>query len=140
LGLLLAVIVLPANVQDRDGAKTLFMYATEMLTTIKTIWADGAYAGQLIEWVSVWCGWTLEIVKRLKDVAGFVPLRKRWIVERTIAWLNLSRRLSKDYEYLEPSSEAMVRISAVRFMLHRRFRPRRARRRRNAKKLIAASS
>ena len=131
MGLLLAVIVLPANVQDRDGAKTLFMHAAGMLATLKTIWADGAYAGQLIEWVNAWCGWTLEIVKRLKDVAGFTPLRKRWIVERTIAWLNLSRRLSKDYEYLEASSEAMVRISAVRFMLHRRFRPRPRKRRKH---------
>jgi transposase len=133
---LLAVIVLPANVQDRDGAKTLFMHAAGMLTSLKTIWADGAYAGQLIDWVQAWCGWTLEIVKRLKDTAGFTPLRKRWIVERTFAWLSLSRRLSKDYEYLEASSEAMVRIRMVQCMLHRRFRPQRSR----ARKRTAASS
>ena len=99
------------------------MRAAAVLATIKTVWADGAYAGLLIDWLKNACGWTLEIVKRLKDVAGFVPLRKRWIVERTFAWLGHSRRLSKDYEYLIASSEAMVNISAARFMLRRRFRP-----------------
>jgi putative transposase len=118
------VVVLPANVQDRDGAKTLFTRAAMLLTTLKTIWADGAYAGLLIEWLKNTFGWTLEIVKRLKDAAGFIPLRKRWIVERTISWLNHARRLSKDYEYLTESSEAMVNISAGRMMLHRRYRPR----------------
>lgn len=123
LGLLLAVRVLPANVQDRDGGRILLRYAAGIVASIKIIWADGAYAGQLITWAKAFLGWTLEIVKRIKDTAGFTPLRKRWIVERTFAWLIHSRRLSKDYEYLEVSSEAMVRLSAIQGMLHRRFRP-----------------
>jgi transposase len=123
LGLLLRVVVLPANVQDRDGAKWLFVRAATLFATINTVWADGAYAGQLIAWLQRWCGWTLEIVKRIKDVTGFTPLRKRWIVERTFAWLDHSRRLSKDYEYLLERSEDMVQIAAVKFMLHHRYRP-----------------
>lgn len=123
LGLLLSVVVLPANIQDRDGAKWLFVRAAALLPSIAWVWADGAYAGQLIAWLKSWCGWTLEVVRKLKDEAGFHPLRKRWIVERTFAWLDHQRRLSKDYEYLVQNSEAMVQIAAVQLMLHRLCRP-----------------
>ena len=83
------------------------------------IWADGGYAGQLVEWTAAFGNWVLEIVKRTDDVKGFKLLPHRWIVERTFAWLGRYRRHSKDYEYLTASSEAMIKISMINLMLHR---------------------
>ncbi len=70
-------------------------------------------------WVERECGWTLEIVKRADDLRGFVVLPKRWIVERTFAWLGKCRRLSKDYEHLVASSEAMIRLAMIGLMVRR---------------------
>ena len=84
---------------------------------LKLIWADGGYAGQLIDWAKHLGRWTLQIVKRTE--AGFAVLPKRWIVERTFAWLGKYRRLSKDYETLTDSSESMIRIAMINLMLHR---------------------
>jgi putative transposase len=123
LGLLLGVVVHGADVQDRDGAKLLFIQVAATLPSIARIWADGGYAGKSIEWLQGWCGWTLEIVKKLGDAAGFHLLPKRWIVERTLAWLDHQRRLSKDYEYLTLHSEAMVQVASAQLMLHRLCRP-----------------
>jgi putative transposase len=119
LGLLLAVVVHSAAIQDRDGAKLLFLKAAVLFPTISLVWADGGYAGQLIEWLQQWCGWVLEIVRKLEQQVGFQVLRKRWIVERTFAWLGHSRRLSKDYEELIENSEAMIQIAMIRLMLQR---------------------
>jgi putative transposase len=112
-----------AAIQDRDGAKLLFFKAATLFPTISLVWADGGYAGKLIEWLDHWCGWILEIVRKLGDHAGFQLLPKRWIVERTFAWLGHSRRLSKDYEELVENSEAMIQISMIRLMLQRLCRP-----------------
>jgi putative transposase len=119
LGLLLGVVVHGANVQDRDGAKLLFIQVATWFPTIQRVWADGGYAGKLIEWLQRWSGWTLEIVKKLADTAGFQLLPRRWIVERTLAWFGHQRRLSKDYEYLTLHSEAMVQVASIQLMLHR---------------------
>ena len=86
-------------------------------TRLTLIWADGGYAGKLIAWVKDICGWRLEIVKRSDDVKGFKVVPKRWIVERTFAWLYRYRRLSKDYEYLVSSSENMIYIAMIQLML-----------------------
>ena len=123
LGLLLAVVVHPADIQDRDGAKLLFVKAAALFPTISLVWADGGYAGQLIEWLKEWCGWVLEIVKKIEQQVGFQLLPKRWIVERTFAWLAHYRRLSKDYEQLTENSEAMIQIAMMQLMLHRLHRP-----------------
>jgi putative transposase len=123
LGLLLAVVVHSAAIQDRDGAKRLFFKAAPLFPTISLVWADGGYAGQLIEWLHRCSGWLLEIVRRLEQQVGFQVLRKRWIVERTFAWLGHSRRLSKDYEELVENSEAMIQITMIRLMLQRLCRP-----------------
>jgi putative transposase len=72
------------------------------------IWADGGYAGKLIDWVFKTHNWVLEIVKRNDDIKGFQVLLRRWVVERTLAWLSFNRQLSKDYEVLPENSEAMV--------------------------------
>ena len=81
--------------------------------------ADGGYRGKLVEWVSVFINWTLEIVKRPRDQKEFKVLPWRWIVERTFGWLNKYRRLSKDYEYLTETSETMIYISMTHLMLKR---------------------
>ena len=69
-----------------------------LLSRLRLIWADGAYAGQLIDWVRRTCDWVLEIVRRSDDAKGFEVLPRRWVVERTFAWLGRYRRLSKDYQ------------------------------------------
>jgi len=119
LGLILAVVVHAASVQDRDGAKLVLAKLVGWLPRLKLIWADGGYAGKLVEWVKALGGWTLEIVKRSDKLAGFVVLPRRWIVERTFGWLGRCRRLSKDYEWQTPSSEAMIYIAMISLMLHR---------------------
>lgn len=108
LGLLLFVMVLKADIQDRDGAKMLFDKIKLLFPRLKLIWADGGYRGKLVEWVKRMCHWVLEIVMRAEDVKGFQKLPHRWIVERTFGWLNRYRRLSKDYERLPETSEAMI--------------------------------
>jgi putative transposase len=119
LGLVLMVVVHAASIQDRDGAKLVMAKIVGLFPRLKLIWADGGYAGQLIEWTRQLAGWVLEIVKRSDDVEGFKVLPKRWIVERTLGWLGRYRRLSKDYEAQTQSSEAMVHLSMVNLMLHR---------------------
>jgi putative transposase len=123
LGLLLAVVVHSAAIQDRDGAKLLFFKAAVSFPTISLVWADGGYAGQLIEWLNRWCGWALEIVRKLENQVGFQLLPRRWVVECTFAWLGHSRRLSNDYEELLENSEAMIQIAMIRLMLQRLCRP-----------------
>ncbi len=127
--MLLTVVVHGANLQDRDGAKWLFIQAATLYPTIQKVWADGAYAGKLIDWLKGWCGWSLEIVRKISPAAGFQLLPRRWVVERTFAWLDHRRRLSKDYEYLTRHSEAMVHIAAIPLMLRRLHRPTKRQRR-----------
>jgi len=122
LGLVLAVVVHAANIQDRDGAKLVLARLVGRFSRLKLIWADGGYAGQLIEWARKAGRWVLEIVKRNDDLTGFVILPKRWIVERTFAWLNRYRRLSKDYETLTDSSENVIYLAMIQLML-RRLKP-----------------
>ena len=119
LGLILAVVVHPANVQDRDGAKRVLEKLRRVYPRLKKIWADGGYAGKLIDWTKSLGGWVLEIVKRCDGAVGFAVLPKRWIVERTFAWLGRYRRMSKDYETLPVSSETMILLAMINLMLHR---------------------
>ena len=119
MGLILAVVVHPGNIQDRDGAKLVLGKLRGRYRRLKLIWADGGYAGKLIEWTASFGNWVLEIVKRSDDVVGFAVLPNRWIVERTFGWIGRYRRMSKDYEMLPASSEAMVLITMINLMLHR---------------------
>ena len=119
MGLVLAVVVHSAGIQDRDGAKLVITLLKDRFPRLKLIWADGGYAGQLIEWVASFGNWVLEIVKRSDDQKGFVVLPRRWVVERTFAWLSRYRRLSKDYEFLPESSEAMIYIAMIHIMVRR---------------------
>jgi putative transposase len=122
LGLILAVVVTAAGVQDRDGAMSLLVSLRHRFSRLRLIWADQAYAGDLIGWVwelRPWRKVRLEIVKRPEGAKGFLLLPKRWIVERTFAWLGRYRRLSKDYEYLPRTSETMMRVAMIHLMVRR---------------------
>jgi putative transposase len=119
LGLLLAVVVHAADIQDRDGAKLVLKRLRGRFSRLTLIWADGAYAGQLIEWTKEFASWTLEIVKRKDDLKGFHVLPRRWVVERTFGWLGRYRRLSKDYEQRPENSEAMILLAMINLMSQR---------------------
>lgn len=108
-----------ADAQDRDGARLVLNRVSHSLPRLRLIWADGGYAGQLVDWVQQTLGWVLEIVKRPRDVQGFHVLPRRWVVERTFAWLGRYRRLSKDYEYLCETSEALIYLAMIRLMARR---------------------
>lgn len=130
------MFVTPADVQDRDAAKVVLGQAKGRLPRLLVVWADGAYAAT-VAWVAGTCRFVLATVLRPLGVRGFVVLPKRWIVERTFAWLGRYRRHSRDYERLTESSEAMIRISMIHRMVRRiepgrkatRFRYRKQRRR-----------
>ncbi len=119
IGLILLVVVTPADVQDRDGAKLVFQEIRNRFPRLKLIWADGGYRGKLIVWTKVVLNCILEIVKRNDDVKGFQVLPRRWVVERTFGWLGNYRRLSKDYEILPETSEAMIYAAMIHIMTRR---------------------
>lgn len=121
MGLLLAVVVGSAAVDDAAAAQQLLsLVGSECFPRLHTIYADKKYHNhELYAWVANHADFRLHIVRRPDDAHGFVLLPKRWVVERTIAWLSRSRRLSKDYEKLTVTSEAMVKISAIHSFLRR---------------------
>ena len=122
LGLLLGVIVTAASVQDPDGAMRLLEVLRHHFSRLRLLWADQAYRGDLGAWLwglRRWRKVRLEIVKRPEGTKGFLLLPQRWIVERTFAWLARYRRLSKDYEYLTQTSEAMLRVAMIHLMIRR---------------------
>ena len=119
MGLLLAVVVHAANIQGRDGAKLVISKLLGRFPRLALIWADGGYRGQLADWVGALSDWVLEIVPRPKDSHSFEVLPRRWVVERTLAWLGRCRRLSKDYEVLPETTESWVYIAMTHLMLRR---------------------
>ncbi len=122
LGLVLAIMITPAAVQDRDAAKSLIKGLVNMFGRLQVIWADGGYLGALVRWVKQLRPYgrlKLEIVRRCDGVKGFKVVPKRWIVERTFGWFFKSRRLCRDYEVRIDHSEAMLRICMIRLMVRR---------------------
>ena len=119
LGLVLVVVVTAASVSDPKGARLLFARMGGACKKLRRIWVDGTYRGKLMEWVVDHCWFLLQPVLRSDDLKGFVVLPRRWVVERTFAWLTQCRRLSKDYEVLPASSEAMIYIAMTRLMIRR---------------------
>lgn len=120
LGLLIAVVVTSASVQDYHGAVPVLDRVKGRCPRLKVIWADGIYEKQwLIEWVKAECGWELQVTKRSDKVKGFQVVPKRWVVERTFGWLGRYRRLSKDYERLLDKSEAMIKTAMIHIMVRR---------------------
>jgi putative transposase len=119
LGLILAIVVHSATSHDSKSAEPVFKeLKNKYLNGIVKIFADGGYRGELIETARIKFGWILEIVKR-NETGMFKVLPKRWIVERTFAWISFQRRTSKDYERLAESSVAFVQLSMIRIMLNR---------------------
>jgi transposase len=118
LGLLLTVVVLTASVQDRDGAKPALLQAY-LCTGVRFVFADGAFAGRLLDWAQSILRTTLHIVRKPADQRGFVVIPRRWAVERTFAWLTAHRRLARDYERNPAVSEAMIRWAAINTMTRR---------------------
>ncbi len=124
LGLILTVVVTPASVQDRDGADPVLRQAHREYPTLKKVWVDGAYNGQVIERLRQDTGLDIEMTKRTDDVKGFVVVPKRWVVERTNGWLGKYRILSKEYERTIESSRADVLHAMTSLMLRRLTAPR----------------
>ncbi len=129
IGLLLLVRVHPANVQDRDGAKLLLAGLAARFPRLAMLWVDAAYQGPCATWITETLGWAVAVVrqapKRIRVPAdeeppprptGFQVLPRRWVVERTFAWLGRYRRLSKDYEVLPETEEAWIYLAMSRLM------------------------
>lgn len=125
LGLLLQAIVQPANIQDRDGGIALLTALAERFPRLAKLFADGAYQGpQFREGVAkVRPELAIEIVTRRDQVRGFVALPKRWIVERSLAWLTRNRRLAKDFENRIRYAVAFVHLASIRLMLRKLCNP-----------------
>jgi putative transposase len=126
LGLVVFAKVTAANVQDVHAGKQLFSALAqkpELLTRLEKIFADGGYRGELVDWVQHNLNVVLEIVLKLGDQKGFQVLPKRWVIERTFAWLTRNRRLARDYERLAQSSEAFIYLAMIRLGLRRLARP-----------------
>ena len=133
LRLVLGVVVHPANIQDRASAPWLLQQIQPALPRLERIWADSAYVGPLHTWVWETFGWRVTIVKHPGGrsqwlradqepplrLRGFHLLPRRWVVERTFAWIGRNRRMSKDYEFLPTTSETWVYLSMIRLMLKR---------------------
>jgi putative transposase len=116
-GFLLLPYVTGAEVQDRDAADALLADLKREQPTLLLVWADQGYAGELVDWAKEALGVTLEIVKRTGD--GFVVQAKRWIVERTIAWIGRNRRMARDFEEHAETTEAWMYVAMIRLMLRR---------------------
>ena len=120
IGLLLGAIVHPADVQDRDGAPMLMAAIRTAWPGLQHLFADAAYAGDKLETALAGLGtWSLDIVRRADDAKGFVLLPRRWVVERTLAWLNRNRRLAKDFEATIESARAWIMIDSVKLLARR---------------------
>ena len=121
-GHLVRVKVHAADISEAEGAKLLFGGLKSAFPDLAMLWADGGYGkpeGEFVAWVKKNLEWTVEIVQKLADQIGFVVLPRRWVVERTLAWLCRCRRLSKDYEHHTWCSESHVYIASISLLLRR---------------------
>ncbi len=120
IGLPVGMIVHPADVQDRDGAPDLLASVRGAFPWLRHVFADAGYAGDKLKGALENLGdWTIEIVKRSDAAKGFVLLPRRWVVERTFAWLNRNRRLAKDFEATTQSAVTWLYITSVKLMMRR---------------------
>jgi putative transposase len=120
LGLIWALWVTTADVQDRDGGRWLLSQFRHLLPRVREIIADSGFSKRFVEWVRRACGWTVTTTATAGK--GFEVHPRRWVVERTFGWLVSYRRLGKDYERLTETSEAMIRVAMIHLML-RRLKP-----------------
>lgn len=115
------MVVHPANIQDRDGAaQVLTKRVRRRFPFIEVTFADAGYQGERVRETARKTGcWRVEIVKRPSGAEGFVVVAKRWIVERTLAWISRNRRLARDFENLARTAVALVRLAMIKIMLRR---------------------
>jgi putative transposase len=135
LGLVRKAKVHAADILDRDGARLLLEPVKQMFTRLSHLWADMGYRGEVIEWIKEQFGWTVDVVQRPRKwvrcpideepppMPRFTVLPRRWVVERTFAWLGRYRRMSKDYEYLTDTGESFIYAAMIRLMLKRLAQP-----------------
>jgi putative transposase len=119
VGLLLVVVVHAANIQESEGAKLVLRRALGRFPRLRLIWVDQGYKAHFVAWAKAATGWVVELVTRPAGAKGFAVLPRRWVVERTFAWLGRSRRLSKDYEGRPATHEAWVQVAMIHLMLKR---------------------
>ena len=131
-GLVLKAVVHAADVSDRDGARLVLAGITDRLPTLRHLWVDAGYQGSAVGWIEQTLGWRVTVVRKPRRwmrvpadqeppplPAGFQVLPRRWVVERTFAWLGRYRRLSKDYEALPTTEEAWIYLAMSGLMLAR---------------------
>jgi transposase len=118
LGLIWALVITPASVQDAAGGQAALSAFRAVVKCPKVIWVDAAYRATA-RWAWTCWTWALDVVTAPKGQKGFAVQRKRWIVERTFGWLNRSRRLSKDYERTIESSRAFIQVAMIHLMVRR---------------------
>lgn len=118
-GLPLFVMVTPADMTDRNAAKEVLFRLRLMHPEITIVWADSAYAGKLVTWAKTYLSLTIKTVSRPKDASGFVVLPRRWVVERSHAWIMHARRHARDYERLIQHSESLITWAAITLMTRR---------------------
>ncbi len=123
LGLVLRVLVTAASVGEREGGKQVLKKVKQMgkpASRLQTIWVDGGFDGEpFMRWVIDFCRWIVQVVLRPEQTKGFVLLKKRWVVERTLGWLMGCRRLARDYELLPETSETLIYLAMIRIMVRR---------------------
>jgi transposase len=119
LGLLLVVLVCAASVQDRDGGRRALVQLSHVQPGTRHIFADGGFAGRLVEWAAEILRTTVEVVRKKDGQRGFTVLPRRWAVERTLAWITAHRRLARDYERHTETSEAMIRWAMINTTVRR---------------------
>jgi transposase len=119
-GLMVGAAVHPADIQDRDGALLVIEAIHDLFPWLRHLFADSAYSGdKLLKALAKFGQWSIEIVKRMADTVGFEVLPRRWVVERTLAWLNRNRRLAKDFEASIESAKAWVYVASVQLIIRR---------------------
>ena len=119
IGLLMTVMVTAASIQDRDGAQTLTKTTAKTHPGLRLIWADGGYTGRFVEWAKAQLSIVIQIVRKHPDQSTFKVLPRRWVVERTFAWIIKYRRLAADYERRTEHAEAMVTWAMIGLMCRR---------------------
>ena len=119
IGLIIAVVVHTATIQDPAGAKLVLAKVATGFPRLRLIWADGGYQDKIETWVKEKLHCLVQIIKRSDKAKGFQVLPRRWVVERTFAWLDRYRRLSKDYEFLPATAEALIQVAMIHLMTRR---------------------
>lgn len=118
-GFVVRVLVSAADISDSEGGSWLLLNHPQAFPNVNTVRVDQGYKQQFVEWVSENLGWTVEVITKPANQVGFVVHSKRWVVERTFAWLGRCRQLSKEYDRRPESTEAWVYLASIGILLNR---------------------